>query len=96
MGLGPAAIDALIEHGKQVVENRAVGVEQLVQKDELRFRQHPGDHRDGNAVTRECVVPGLAIGPVDVTGERAAHRYGEVGDRNGRLHRLGTSRATGR
>ena len=48
MDLGPAAVDPLVEHREQVVQDRAIGVEQLVQEDELRLRKHPGgDRGDG-------------------------------------------------
>ena len=46
--LGPAAVDPLVEHREQVVQDRAVGVEELVQEDELGLGQHAGgDRGDG-------------------------------------------------
>ena len=44
----PAAVHSLIQHREQVVEDRPVGVEELVQEDELCLGQHPGrDLRHG-------------------------------------------------
>ena len=43
--LGPAAVKPLVEHGQQVVEDRAIGVEELVQEDEFALGKHAGGHR---------------------------------------------------
>ena len=43
--LGAAAIDPLVQHRQQVVQDRAVGVEQLVEEDELGLGEHAGDDR---------------------------------------------------
>ena len=46
--LGAAAVDPLVEHRQQVVEDRAIGVEELVEEDEFAFGQHAcRDRRHG-------------------------------------------------
>ena len=50
MRLRPAAIDALVEHRQQVVQDRTVGVEQFVEKGELGLGQHVGRDRGDHAL----------------------------------------------
>ena len=52
MRLGAAAVDALVQDGQQVVEDSAVGIEQLIEKDELRFGQHAGGDRGDGALAQ--------------------------------------------
>ena len=40
MHLHAPAIDAFVQHGQQIVQNGAVGIEEFVEKDELRLGQH--------------------------------------------------------
>ena len=60
----PSAIDPLVEHGQQVVEDRAVGVEKLVEEGEFGLGEHPGGHgRHG-----PFAEPGQVDRPEDLVG----------------------------
>ena len=58
MDLGPAAIDPLVEHRQQVVQDRAIGIEELVQEDELAFGEHAGGDRGDGPLAEPDQVDG--------------------------------------
>ena len=90
--LGPAAIDPLVEDREQVVQDRAVGVEQLVEEDELGLGEHPGgDRGDGplaepHQVDRAEHLVRLGEPRQQVLEVPALHGRGELPDQ-GRLGR---------
>ena len=67
--LGPSAVNAFVEDRQQIIEDRAVGVEQLVEKHKLGFGQHAGCHRD------DLAFPQLS----NVDGAEDLIRFGKTG-----------------
>ena len=45
VNFGAAAVKPLIEHGQKVIEDRAIGIEKLVEEDEFALGEHAGCHR---------------------------------------------------
>ena len=90
--LGPPAVDPLVEDRQQVVEDRAVGVEQLVEEGELGLGEHPGgDRGDGplaepGQVDRAEDLVGLGEAGQQVFEVPPLDRRGELADQ-GRLRR---------
>jgi hypothetical protein len=51
MSFDTAAVDPLVEHRQQVIEDRAIGIEEFVQKHEFGLGQHTGRDRGHDALT---------------------------------------------